>query len=177
MKRLICLLLTAVTLLSGCALGQERLKEPVTFYYLRQHGTQEENDLFFFEGAIGAEVREVSGHRDDLNYLLALYMQGPKDSNLQFPFPVGSKIVETRMEGSRLTIVMNAISSRFNEMDVTISCACIAKTCMGLADVTAVTVESHGPDDRVLFSRTFTNENLILEDTATLPPETADDPK
>lgn len=177
MKRILSLLLITALLLSGCALSSSQANEPVLFYYLRQHNQQEDYDLFFSEGAIGAEEREISGHRDDLNYLLALYMQGPKNSTLLFPFPVGSKIVETRMEGSRLTIVMNAISSRFNEMDVTISCACIAKTCMELADVTAVTVESHGPDDRVLFSRTFTNENLILEDTATLPPETADDPK
>ena len=174
MKRCISLLLTAILLLSGCAANVNQGKEPVTFYYLRQHAQEEDYELFFSEGAIGAEKREVAGHRDDLNYLLALYMQGPTDSDLQFPFPVGSKIMDIHRNGDSVTIVMNTISSRFNEMDVTVSCACIAKTCMELTDAAEVTVEAYAPDNRVLFSRTFTNENLILEDTYTLPPESTE---
>lgn len=171
MKRILTFLLLTALLLSGCASGQDRSNEPVTFYYLRQYDGQDGYGLFFSDGAIGAEERDISGHRNDLNYLLTLYMQGPTDSNLQFPFPVGSKILETRLEAGKLTVVMNPISSRFNEMDVTVSCACIAKTCMGLADVTEVTVEAYSPNGSVLFSRTFTDENLILEDTGSLPSE------
>ena len=174
MKRMRCLFLIFVLLLSGCASGGNQKKEPVTFYYLRQHAAEEDYDLFFSSGAVGAENRDISGHRDDLNYLLSLYMQGPMDGDLLFPFPVGSKVVEIRRDGDKVTIVMNAISSRFNEMDVTVSCACIAKTCMGLVDAAEVTVESYAPDNRVLFSRTFTNDNLILEDTCTLPPESTE---
>jgi len=170
-------MLIAAMVLSGCAFGRERLKEPVTFYYLRQHSQQEAYDLFFSEGAIGSELREASGHRKELAYLLALYMQGPKDSQLQLPFPIGSKIVQTHMEDGKLTIVMNSISSRFNEMDVTVSCACLAKTCMVLVDVDSVTVESHTADSRVLFSRTFTKDNLILEDSYSLPVESSEDTK
>ena len=175
MKRMICLILIAAMSLTGCAFGRNRMKEPVTFYYLQQREDQESTDRFFFDGAIGSEVREAAGHRDDLNYLLTLYMQGPTDDQLRFPFPIGSKIMEIRTEDGNLTIVMNAISSRFNEMNVTISCACIAKTCMELADVESVTVVSYSLDNRVLFSRTFTNDNLILEDTYTLPSESPEE--
>ena len=175
MKRFFSLLLIFILLLSGCAFNANQEKEPVSFYYLRQHAQDEDYDLFFSSGAIGAEERDISGHRDDLNYLLTLYMQGPMDSKLAFPFPLGSKVLDIRTDGNSVTIVMNAISSRFNEMDVTVSCACIAKTCMELVDAAVVTVESHAPNDRVLFSRTFTNENLILEDTCTLPPESTED--
>ena len=173
MKRLISLLLLVSALLSGCSFSREQMKEPVTFYYLRNYSATD-NDQFFFEGAIGSEIREAAGHRDDLSYLLALYLQGPNDSQLKRPFPVGSKILETTLEDGNLLIVMNSVSSRFREMDVTVSCACIAKTCMGLADVDTVTVESYSPDGRVLFSRTFTRDNLVLEDTQTLPPESSE---
>ena len=175
MKRILILFLTAALLLSGCALSRSQMKQTATFYYLRPHAQEEDYVLFFSDGAVGSEDRDISGHGDDLDYVLALYMQGPKDSDLQFPFPVGSKILETRLENGKLTVVMNAISSRFNEMDVTVSCACIAKTCMGLAELTEVTVESYAPDGRVLFSRTYTNDTLILEDTHTLPPESTED--
>ena len=170
MKHILSLLLVTVLMLSGCALSSQAT-EPVTFYYLRQHTQEEEYHLFFSEGAIGAEEREVTGYRNDLDYLLALYMRGPVDSSLRFPFPVGSKIIGTHLEDRKLTVAMNAISSRFNEMDVTVSCACIAKTCMELADVTEVIVESQTPDGQVLFSRSFTNDNLILTETSTLPSE------
>ncbi len=174
MKRILCLILITLTLLSGCSFGREQLKEPVTFYYLRQYDTQETYDSFFSEGAIGEELREASGHRDDLQYLLALYMQGPNDRQLLRPFPVGSKILTSSMEDGNLVIVMNTVSSRFSEIDVTVSCACIAKTCMELVDADTVTVESYSPDGNVLFSRTFTTDNLILEDTHTLPVESSE---
>ena len=174
MKRILCLMLIAVMALSGCAFGREQMQEPVTFYYLRQYNTQETVDPVFFEGAIGSEVWEAAGHRDDLRYLLSLYMQGPSGTQLQRPFPVGSKILDVTTEGSVLTIVMNAVSSRFNEMDVTVSCACIAKTCMALADVDTVTVMAYGPNNSVLFTRTFTKDNLILEDTLELPTESTE---
>ena len=53
MKRILCLILITLILLSGCSFGREQLKEPVTFYYLRQYDTQESYDSFFSEGAIG----------------------------------------------------------------------------------------------------------------------------
>ena len=177
MKRVLCYILLASMLLSGCSLGREQMHEPVTFYYLRSYSAAENNDPFFFEGAIGSEVREAAGHRNDLPYLLALYLQGPNDSQLKRPFPVGSKILETTLEDGTLLIVMNSVSSRFREMDVTVSCACIAKTCLGLTDADTVTVESYGPDGHVLFSRTFTHDNLILEDSRALPTESSETEK
>ena len=177
MKRLIVLLLAVLMLLCGCSFSREQMKAPVTFYYLRNYGVSENKDPYFFEGAIGSEIREAAGHQEDLPYLLALYLQGPNDSQLKRPFPLGSRILSITQEDEELLIVMNSVSSRFREMDVTISCACIAKTCLGLVDVNSVTVESHGPDGRILFSRTFTDENLILEDNQELPVETSETKK
>ena len=175
MKRTICLMLMAVLILSGCSFGSKQDDHAVTFYYLHQYRDQDSYDRFFFDGAIGTETWEVPIRREDLNYLLALYMQGPNDDQFRSPFPAGSKILETRTEDGHLTIVMNAIASQSNEMDVTVSCACIARTCMELVDVDAVTVKALGPGGQELFSRTFTNDTLILVDTHPMPTESGSD--
>lgn len=167
MKRLISVILILALCLSGCDFGRDRMKEPVSFYYLREHSGSDDYDVFFTEGAIGAETREAAGHRNDLNYLLALYLQGPMDAQFESPFPVGSKIEDIQNENGELTIVMNTISSRFNDMELTIACACLAKTCMGLTDADVVTVEAYGPNKKALFSRSFTEDSLILEDLYT----------
>lgn len=174
MKRVLCIILVLALFLPGCALGQERMKEPVTFYFLRQHTSVDDYDVFFSEGAVGSEIREAAGHREDLNYLLTLYLQGPLDSNLKAIFPLGSKVMDTKLENGKLTIIMNALSFRSNEMEQTISCACLAKTCMELTGAEVVTIESFAPDNHVLVSRTFTAENLLFTDTSTLPVESTE---
>ena len=88
MKRLLCLILTAATLiclLPGCA---ERVKEPVTFYYLR------ENPSRGLGPEIAGEIREGSGHRDNLRYLLAFYLMGPADKELTSPLPRGTVLYQ-----------------------------------------------------------------------------------
>lgn len=172
MKRVMSLILILALCLSGCAFGQERLKESVTFYYLRQHSETDDYEVFFTEGAIGTETREASGHRDDLNYLLAMYLQGPMDSGLESPFPNGSKVMDIQSENGVLTVTLNTIASRLNDMELTIACACLAKTCMALTDAETVTVETFGPDGSILFSRSFSDENLILDDLYTQSAET-----
>ncbi len=164
MKRLTLSILILSLLISGCAFGGDGLKEPVTFYYLRDHSTPEGYDAFFTEGAIGSENREAAGHRQDLTYLLKLYLQGPLDSDLKSPFPVASKITDIQQKDRTLTVTMNAVPSRYNDMDLTISCACLARTCMGLVDVDTVTIQAFTTDGKTLFTRSFTHDDLIAED-------------
>ena len=70
MKRLLCILLILALSLPGCAFKKNRMQEPVTFYYLHKHETEDHYDTFFTSGAIGFEVREAANHRDNLPYLL-----------------------------------------------------------------------------------------------------------
>ena len=57
MKRLICLLVASCILLSGCSGIGEWIKEPVTFYYVREDYQKD------MEQVIVSEVLEASGHR------------------------------------------------------------------------------------------------------------------
>ena len=164
MKKTIPMILTLLLMFSGCAIKKDRAMEPVTFYYLRDHSAEENHQVFFSEGAIGAETRESAGHRQDLSYLLALYLQGPMDDSLLPAFPIGSKLSVISHRDGELTVYLYTMASSANEMDLTISCACLAKTCMDLADADIVTIEAYDPNNNLLFARSFSKENLILED-------------
>lgn len=169
MKRVVSLLLLAL-ILTGCAFSGIRMKEPVTFYYLRAQSDPNIYDDFYAEGIIGSEEREASGHRANLNYLLSIYFSGPLDSNLTSPFPMGCRIMETTQDDGKMTILLNPILAGKSDLDITIACACLAKTCMELTGAETVQIESRNLENKVLFSRTFTKDNLFLNDNYTQSP-------
>ena len=163
MKRLIALLLAAF-ILTGCAFSGNRMTEPVTFYYLRNHSDGTAYDDYFAEGIIGSESREAAGYRENLRDLLMFYFRGPLDLDLTSPFPMGCTILEVSQDDNRLTILLNPILAEQSELDITVSCACLAMTCLELTDADTVQIEARNLEEKVLFSRTFTEENLFLND-------------
>ena len=171
MKRFVSFLIILALLLSGCAIGQKRFNEPVTYFYLRNHSDPDTQDAFFLDGAIGSESREGAGHRNDLNYLLSIYLQGPLDERLLSPFPTGCRIVTIREDITSLTVVLSSNFAELSEMNITLACACLAKTCMSLVDIGTVHIESSSPDGTISVSRTFTQEMLILDESNTQAPE------
>ena len=54
MKRLICMLILFCLCVSGCSMTGERLKEPVTFYYVYENYRKDMNQV------IASELREAS---------------------------------------------------------------------------------------------------------------------
>ena len=171
MKRFVSVLIIFALLLSGCAIGQERFKDPVTYFYLRNHSDPDNRDAFFLDGAIGSELREGSGHRNDLNYLLSIYLQGPLDERLLSPFPKGCRIVDIQKDGSKLTVVLSPGITELSEMDVTLACACLAQTCMALSNADTVHIQSTSPDGIMSVSRSFTQDMLILDESYTQTPD------
>lgn len=163
MKRVLALLLVAM-ILAGCSVSGTRMKEPVTFYYLRTHTGSNTYDDFFSEGIIGSETREASDHRGNLSYLLTVYFRGPLNPELTSPFPMGCRILEIKQEDRDLTILLSPILAESSDLDITIACACLAKTCMELTNADTVQIESWNLEDKLLFSRTFTQDNLFLND-------------
>lgn len=170
MKRFVSFLLILTLLLSGCSIIQEQFKDPVTYYYLRAHSDPDTRDVFFSDGVIGSELREGSGHRNDLNYLLSIYLQGPLDERLHSPFPAGCRIVNIKKDDSLLTVVLSPNITELSDMDLTVACACLAKTCMTLTDANTVQIESSSADGTLSVSRTYTQEMLILEENYTETP-------
>ena len=134
MKRLIGLFLLFAFLLSGCVSIGERIKEPVTFYYIQQNYREEMGDV------IAPEVREASGHRYDLPYLLALYSMGPSGNGLVSPFPSNTMILPMEHTEDGLVLsIMNEIQV-MTDAEYTLASACLAMTCMEIIDVEQVTV-------------------------------------
>ncbi len=149
--------------LSGCVLQHSDIKEPVKFYYPRQEIICGQKD-----GVIGSEIREASGHKDDLQYLLTSYLQGPMASNLSSPFPPATKLVSMREKDGCLYLVLNAAVSHINSIELTTLGACLAMTCFELTDVTSIHIESTPLPDGKAISVTFARDKLILTDDTPL---------
>lgn len=156
MKRLVSLLVVLL-ILTGCGFSQTSVKEPVTFYYPRAaFAYQTEN------GVIGKEVREASGHVDDLSLLLSLYFSGPTDSGLLSPFPAGTKVIQiTETEGT-LTLQLTDTAQTLTDAQFSLACACLSLTAIGITGEDSVCITS---GNRTL---TTTPETLLLFDESIL---------
>lgn len=157
MKRSVSFLLLLSLILSGCGLG-ERIKEPVTFYYIRS--TYQEDMV----SVIQSEEREASGHRSDLSYLLKLYLMGPSEDELRSPLPRGAKISAIEDSGSEIHIQLTDLTKALSDAEYALACACLSLTCFDLTDAGKVTVTSGE------WSITLGRDSLTLTDGSTAAP-------
>lgn len=155
MKRLITFMLLFSLLLSGCSSSGEWIKEPVTFYYVQ---CDYQKDM---EQVIVSEVREASGHRNDLPYLLALYSMGPSSEDLESPFPKNTTILPTARTPYSIELTLSENAAAMTDSNLTLASACIALTCMELTDVQQVSVICGD------WNITIREDNLVLYMTNT----------
>lgn len=156
MKRFFCLLLMLCILLSGCGILGERIKEPVTFYYLKS-----EYQYFTQDGVIASEEREASGHREDLSYLLALYLMGPAEEELISPVPRGTRIFSAEETAQGVVLQLSDTAATMSETEFSLACACLSLTCLDLTNANQVTINS---GERTV---TMSRETLTLYDNGT----------
>ena len=152
MKKMIALLLLGTLLLSGCS---DQLKEPVTFYYIR---TNYEEDM---SAIIGSEQREASGHRNDLSYLMALYLMGPSEEELSSPLPADIDIVTAEKQGSGVILQLSDTTDSMTDVHFTLACSCLTLTCLEITNADYVTINS---GER---SVTLEADELLLQDLIT----------
>ena len=163
MRKIIAFTLAAVLLfgLTGCI----ESSDTAVFYYARY----EDAYLYGQENAvIAGEYRDVSGHRQDLKYLLTLYFHGPTMEHLRSPFPSGMSLRSVERRQNTLYIELSASLTMLSGTDLTLACACLARTCFGLTDVDAVTIASDGLG---FVSTTLTRDSLVLFDNTPIPNE------
>lgn len=130
---LICLCLP----LFGCQKEAKQAMKPVTFYYCRtefDHGKE--------DSVILGETRESAGFEDNFIGLVNLYLQGPVSDGLHATFPVGTKLIEYRLEGETAVLTVTDQLSFAKGIQLTTACACLAKTVMGLTEVKAVKIQT-----------------------------------
>ena len=168
MKRLLMIPLVLLLALSfaACDFGQNGIIEPVEFYY-QCSATPDSIP----KAVIGSEIREATGHTGDLNYLLSLYLQGPLDPELQSPFPAGCRLLSVTWNGDTLVVTLNAAITEADQIQQTITSACIAKTCLALTDVSQVQILAAAPESANSLDMVITRDNLLLEDAAFHPTE------
>ena len=168
MKKMLCLLLSAVMLLlPACGIGGQNNAVMIPFYYLR------DPDTFLYgspDGVISFENRDISGHEAELNYLLMLYLKGPLDEGLESPFPDGSRLLQLIEKNGKLSITLNSSFATLKGMDLTLACVCLAKTCFSLTDAESIRIMGKAADGTISIDETITINSLLLEDTA-LPTE------
>ena len=150
MKRLWCFLMVFCLIFSGCSFSGERIKEPVTFYYVRENYQKDMDQV------IASEVREAAGHRDDLAYLLALYSMGPASEELTSILPGNTGLTLTEYLDESIILTLSEQAEPLTDGDFTLACACISLTCMELSDIQSVTL--------ICGERTITiRENQLLQ--------------
>ena len=158
MRKFIALLLILSTLfLWGC-----KSAEPngVTFYYSRQ---PDQFQYFKEDGVISSEIRDLAGHRNDLRYMVGLYLAGPLEEGLALPFPKAVHLITVDQMNDRITVQLSGHTNILTDSEFALGCACLALTCMDFTTCNEVTVIS---DTRAL---TLSKDSILLYDS--LPQE------
>ena len=158
-------ILAVVLLIAVIAAPRKDISNLVTFYYARSEFAYGVPD-----GTIGSEQRAVGGHEGDLNYLLALYLEGPLEQGLKSPLPGADyvRILDLTQKGDALHITLSDLSNIMTDSEFTLACACLTKTCLGLHNVQAVQIIS---GDRSLRMNPA-NLQFYDESTSVISPKT-----
>lgn len=168
MKRILTVFLVLCFLLAatGCA-GIGNQPESILFYYPR---TPENYEYGTPDGVISSETRDPAGYRNNLRYLLTLYLRGPVDEKLVSLIPEGSQIMELNRTESDVTMTFNSTFTSLQGLDLTLTCVCLARTCFALTEVATVRIMAQSTDGSIVMDETLTRQQLVTFDTP-LPTE------
>lgn len=139
MKRFVCLILVIAVLVAIPACASDRPEQPGNFYYRRP-----EIGFSGTDGVIAAEERELADIHGDLEAMLLAYFAGPESGDLESPFPRDTALIGWDLHNSRLTVDLSEDFSQLSGVDLTIACACIAKTFLELTDASSVAIRADG---------------------------------
>lgn len=153
MKKRLAVCLILILCLAGCSWLRNDFEDTMIFYYRRA-----EYSYHAQEPVIVGERREVTGHRENTDYLVSMYLMGPLNKELSSPFPAGTRMVQTHLEEGKLSIELTDTGSALTDIRFSLACACLSKTFMELENVSSVTVISGS------HSLTTTAEDLLLTD-------------
>lgn len=137
MKRILCLILAAVLLLSLCACYGQAENKP-EFYYLRSADSYQYNSS---QPVIVPDDRNIQSGGDDLAYSLQLYLEGPVGEKLTSPFPEGLRLEGLIQEKDCLIISLSPEYMTLEGIGLTLAGACLAKTCFSLSEVSRIRIQ------------------------------------
>lgn len=155
MRRIIysLLLLSLPFFLFGCHSADNN---DVTFYYSR---SPELYQYFEEDGVIHAEQRDLTGHRNDLRYMIGLYLAGPLEEGLSTPFTKSTRLISVEKTENTILIELSDHTSSMTDSEFSLSCASLTLTCINFTTCEAVTVVS---GERTV---TMNTESILLFDS------------
>lgn len=164
MKRILCL--TLALALTACFFGCDSPGENApSFCYLRMDYIPGQID-----SVMAFEERDLSGHPQDIDYLLGVYLEGPLDDTLVSPFPDGTALVESIRENDTLTIELTKEFLTLDGIRLTLAASCLSSTCFHLTDVQTVQITC-GDEMPVIINR---DSLTLLDDSSTATEATQD---
>ncbi len=131
---LLLLLLALMLPVLGCSQTGDPPDNAVIFYYRRaefSHGSP--------DSLIVAEYRVPA---QNLMGQLNQYAAGPVTEGLVSIFPLGGRIVKCDIHEDVAYVTVSDEFAALSRMELTVSCACITKTVMGLTHVTGVQIQA-----------------------------------
>lgn len=137
MKKMCSLLMALMLLflLIGCSQTETAVEGSVKFYYRAAEvtfGTE--------NGVITSEIRDIN--TDDMESVLHAYLKGPKNEKLISPFPENLTVESFDSGPARTSITLSAHIADLKDGELTIACACIAKTVFELTGTRSVEIKS-----------------------------------
>ena len=176
MKRMMHLIALLLLIAGLCACHYNDsgdILEPVEFFYPRKSTNYVYGSA---DGVITSESREASGHVNDLNYLLTMYLRGPQDENLQNPFPAGCKLEEVYAEESTLYIRFSKEFTNLENTELTLACAALAKTCFSIIGYESITIDAEA-DGKLVHMELNPDSMQFLDQRILLSPDASKEPQ
>ncbi len=164
MNRIISALICAILLLNLCACQADKpdYQQPVQLYYRtvpRENGVS--------DSVIDAITIEGAGYAADHSAILNEYLKGTGEPGFQTTFPASTKLLSMEILDGTACLQLNASLARLTGAELTIACACIAKTTMELTGAAAVCIRASGETLDGAEEILMTETSLILEDLYT----------
>lgn len=155
------LLLSVFLGLTACTKQDPAIQEPVSFYYRRSALSYGENDT-----AILSLVADANGHKHDFPWILGEYLKGPQSEDMLQTFPHGTTLVSLTMDGDAVTVVLSKHLGQLTGVDLTIACACLTKTVIGLTNAKTVIIQAENSDLNGAPQIVMDEEILLLLDNS-----------
>ena len=152
-KTVIILILSATLLLCCCSFTPTDTS--ISFYY-----RQSKLDYDSPQGALGAESRRDLPDRLAYTQIFNKYLEGPRSSNLESPFPSDLKLIDLTIDQQTAHITLSSSLSGLTGADLTICCVCIAMTVKNITGCAVVQIKAQ---DAML-----ENREAIIIDTNTI---------
>lgn len=161
MKQFLSFILTLGLLFSMAACHQDAAEPQGAALYYRLA----ESDYSTGSAALSAEYR-TDVPRDSLTQALKMYLNGPKSSDLQSPFPEGMKLIGAYQEGSTVYLTLSRELSDMTGLELTIACGCLTLTTLALTDAEQVQIQAVSGLLDGQGAITMDKNTLLLLDTA-----------